>query len=199
MIHEAVCADNHARAEELRLRTPHAKGHDEPNHRTQVSPCQTGRDRNPFARITRVSAIAPNLVRVIRRLRPTDVGADERVSPTADFVSHAPRKRRALSVVKCSSACLGVKGSHVSSPLRPSHADRLRAAALGAPPLRFRRTRQDGSRHARRRTIRTGSSAIACATEQTAQAASYVIRLRSTRSAIFAVGIPIAHWSFRYS
>src|SRR5688572_22604449 len=78
-----------------------------------------------------------------------------------------------------------------------AHTDGLRAAAMGAPPLRYRRTRQDGSRHARHRTIRTGSSVIACANPQTAQAVSYVIRLRSTRSAIFGIGISIAHWSSR--
>jgi hypothetical protein len=113
MIYEGLRAYNRARASTRRLRTPHAKCTDEQNHRTQAPPARPEGTLNPFARITRVSAIAPNLVRVIRRLRPTEVTADKRLSPTAGAVSQAPRKRRALSVVKCLSACLGVIGDHI--------------------------------------------------------------------------------------
>ena len=134
MIHEGVRAYNRTRASRRQPRMPHAQCTDELNHRTQAPPAQTGRDSNPFARITRVSAIAPNLVRVIRRLHPTEVTADERRSPTAGAVSQAPRKRRCLSVVKCLCACLGVRGAifvpHASTTLPASSAcRRWRAAA----------------------------------------------------------------------
>ena len=83
MIHEGVRAYN-TRDAALRQRTPHAQCSDELNHRTQAPPARPEGILDPFARITRVSAIAPNLVRVIRRLRPTDVGAN----------SGHPRRRR---------------------------------------------------------------------------------------------------------
>jgi hypothetical protein len=79
-------------------------------------------DRKGFASLrpkTRVSAKAPNLVRLIRRLRPTWLAPTERVSPTANVVSQAPRKRRGLSVVKCLCACLVVTGAVLTSRHSP--------------------------------------------------------------------------------
>src|SRR5690348_5769243 len=72
MIHEGTRADNTA----LR-RSRHAQRSDELNHRTQAPPLP-----DLFPRITRVSAVAPKLVRVIRRLRPTGAGANN-VRPAA--------------------------------------------------------------------------------------------------------------------
>lgn len=133
MIHEGVRAYNRTRASRRQPRMPHAQCTDELNHRTQAPPAQTGRDLNPFARITRVSAIAPNLVRVIRRSHPAEVTGDKRRSPTAGAVSQAPRERRGLSVVKCLCACLVVRGAHLRGMRLDDCAEQFR------PPPRARR------------------------------------------------------------
>jgi hypothetical protein len=118
-------------------RTPHAQCHDEPNHRTQAPPASR-KESYSFARILRVSAMAPNLVRVIRRLRFENIAADERLSPSASLVSRAPRKRRGLSVVKCLSACLVGEDACYKTPHRagassavPSHASARRRSLAG--------------------------------------------------------------------
>ncbi len=61
------------RANRRRLRTPRAKCTDEQNHRTQAPPARPEGILDSFARITRVSAVAPNLVRVIRCLNLTEI------------------------------------------------------------------------------------------------------------------------------
>jgi hypothetical protein len=126
-------------------RTPHAQCHDEPNHRTQAPPASR-KESYSFARILRVSAMAPNLVRVIRRLRFENIGADERLSPSAGLVSRAPRKRRGLSVVKCLSACLVGEDACHQRPACPGRVVRGALARVSAPPLSRRRTHRTAGR-----------------------------------------------------
>ena len=132
------------------------------------------KESSPFARITRVSAIATQsswsfiAVCILRGRAPTWA------APAAGVDEPGSTQRLSCSVVKVSRACLEGKGAPPPRPTEYLAVPRHAAQVRGARRLRYRRTHQDARALRSKRRIRTGNSAVTAQTSRNAQLVSHV-------------------------